>query len=289
MPFMEPAYNEWQIELTDSVEVPQEWIVRPEGNEAVLELDALLYALQTLPPFYRTAAMNKMSIVKREGLYTWRIAVNYSLSRTTPISSVPGAGIDGNIEEPEIGYELGGETRHITDSLSSLMYRTGNDGEQELVTLGSEPIGVTKDEVKGCDIPFPLVNFTETHYFPAVKLRGDPGRELRSKWESLFGKVNAEAFRGYLDGEVRFEGLSLRQKGNKPVAVTFKFQRRQTLTEVPIGGFVIDEIPGWSIPDPRWEEYKNATTMKMSKRVAEVYVHEVLKSGDFTDLGISTD
>ena len=289
MPYMQPAWKEWPIVLSDSVEVPQEWIVYPNAGEVVLELDALLYALLTLPPFFRTAAMNKMAIVKREGEYTWRISVNYSLARTTPISSVPGAGLDGNIEEPEISYDLGGETRHVTDSLSSLMYRTGNDGEMEEVTLGSEPIGVTKDEVKGCDVPFPLVNTAETHYFPAAKLRGDAGRTLRRKWERVYGKLNNAEFRGYPEGEVRFDGLSLRQKGNEPVAVTFKFVRRETLTDVPIGPFTIPKIPGWAIPDPRWMEVKNSTTKTMTRKVREVYLHTAIRSADFADLGISTD
>lgn len=285
MAWREQAWAAEQWTISDSVEVPQEWLIHDVGDE----LSALIFALGDLPPFFGGAAMASLSIAKREADDVWRVAVKYSLSRSNPISSVPGGSGDGNLEDPEITYELGGETRHVTDSLSSLMYRTGNDGEMEEVTLGSEPIGVTKDEVKGCDVPFPLVNTAETHYFPAAKLRGDAGRTLRRKWERVYGKLNNAEFRGYPEGEVRFDGLSLRQKGNKPVAVTFKFVRRETLTDVPIGPFTIPKIPGWAIPDPRWMEVKNSTTKTMTRKVREVYLHTAIRSADFADLGISTD
>lgn len=286
MAWREQAWAAEQWSIGDSVEVPQEWLIH-EVND---ELSALIFALADLPPFFGGAAMANLSIARREADDVWRVAVKYSLSRTTPISAVPGqSGSDGNLEEPQISYELGGETRHVTDSITSTLYRTWNDGSTVSTAYGSSPIGVTKDEVKGVDIPFPIINFSETHHFPAVKLRGPTGRALRQKWEGLFGKVNDASFRGYPDGEVQFQGVSLQQQGNKPVAVQFKFQRRPTLTDVRIGSLVIPKIAGFSIPDPRWIEVKNDVTKRMTRQVAEVWVHEAIRSADFTDLGISTD
>jgi len=285
MAWREQAWAAEQWTISDSVEVPQEWLIHDVDDE----LSALIFALGDLPPFFGGAAMASLSIARREADDVWRVAVKYSLSRSNPISSVPGGSGDGNLEDPEITYELGGETRHITDSIASTMYRTWSDGSTVSTEYGSSPIGVTKDEVKGVDIPFPIVSFSETHYFPAIALRGDQGRQRRQTWESLFGKVNNAEFRGYLDGEVQFQGVSLQQKGNKPVAVQFKFQRRPTLFDVPIGALVIPEISGFAIPDPRWEEVKNDVTKKMTRQVAEVWVHEAIASADFTDLGISID
>lgn len=277
-PVVARAYDSGELSFGESIEVRQIWVV----TFAADEIAAAAAVLTTVPPLYRSLPLASVSASGREGIHCWKYDVSYSSTRSKPISSV-----QANVEDPEISYDLSGEMRHVTQSLST----RGKTADGLLINGGpgtvtdSGAIGVTKDGVTGADIPVPVVAFTETHYF----LKKDVTRTLRTKWESLFAHLNDAAFRGYAAGEVLFEGVQTTIKGAPEgvVPVVFRFRKRGHVKNENLGGIVLD-IDGWELVDMRYKDEKNTTTNRTEKTPSKVLLHTVLKSANFADLGIST-
>jgi hypothetical protein len=280
-PTCRPAYDLWPIDVSnDGIRSSQVWVVTFANDE----VEAAGAALLTLPPFYRTLALASLSVSSREGKTTWKIEAEYSSAQSKPVSSV-----QSNVEDPEVSYTLSGETKHITQSLSTrgktkegilVNATTGN-----ITVTDSGAIGVEKDSVKGADILVPVVSFSETHYF----LRKDLTRTLRTTWESLFAHTNGTLFRDYAVGEVLFSGVQTTVKGGPDgvVPVTFQFQRRANVTGEDIGGIVLD-VEGWELVDMRYKPKLNDTSKRTEATPSKVLLHKVYKPGDFGELGIST-
>jgi hypothetical protein len=275
-----PAYELWPIDVSDQgIRSSQVWIVTFANDE----VEAAGAALLTLPPFYRTLAMSSLSVSSREGKTTWKIAAEYSSSQSKPVSSV-----QSNVEDPEVSYTLSGETKHITQSLSTrgkTIEGIDVNGTGTITVTDSGAIGVEKDSVKGADILVPVVSFSETHYF----LRKDLTRTLRTTWESMFAYTNNSLFRDYAVGEVLFSGVQTTVKGGPDgtVPVTFQFQRRANVKDENVGGIVLD-IDGWELVDMRYKPQLNTTSKRTEATPSKVLLHKVYKAGNFGDLGIST-
>lgn len=270
----------WPLDVTnEGIKSSQVWVVTFAADEVAAAGAALL----TLPPYYRTLALARLAVASREGQTTWKIEAEYSSTQSKPISSA-----QSNIEDPEVSYTLSGETKHVTQSLSTRgKTKEGVEvnGTGAVRVTNDGVIGVEKDSVKGADILVPVVSFSETHYF----LRKDLTRTLRSKWESMFARTNSVAFRGYAIGEVLFSGVQTTVKGGPDgvVPVTFQFQRRANVTGEDVGGIVLD-IEGWELVDMRYKNALNTTSNRTEKKPVTVLLHKVYKPGDFGELGIST-
>jgi hypothetical protein len=277
-PVVARAFDSGELSFGESIEVRQIWVVTFAADEEA----AAAALLSTVPPLYRTLPMASASISGREGVHCWKFDVSYSSTRSKPVSSV-----QANVEDPEIAYQLSGETKHITQSLSTRGKTAAglliNGGSGTITDSGA--IGVQKDSVAGADILIPVVTFSETHYF----LRKDMTRALRTKWENLFAHISDAAFRGYPAGEVLFEGLQTTIKGSPDgvVPVTFQFRRRAHVVAEDIGGIVLD-VDGWELVDMRYKDETNTTSKRTEKTPSKVLLHTVYKSADFADLGIST-
>lgn len=276
------SYEATPIELSNQgIRVSQTWVVTFADDEIAAAQAALL----TLPPYYRSLALERVSVSAREGMTTWKVDVEYSSQQSKPISAV-----QSNLEDPEVSYTLSGETKHITQSLSTrgktliaTINGPGPIGPFNITDSGV--IGVDKDSVKGADILVPVVTFSETHYF----LKKNVTRALRTKWESMFARTNNTLFRGYEVGEVLFEGCQTTVKGGAEgvVPVTFQFKRRANVKDEDIGGIVLD-VKGWELVDMRYKDELNTTSKRTEKKPSKVLLHTVYKSGNFADLGIST-
>lgn len=270
----------WPLDVSnEGIKSSQVWVVTFAADEVAAAGAALL----TLPPYYRTLALARLAVASREGQTTWKIEAEYSSTQSKPISSA-----QSNIEDPEVSYTLSGETKHVTQSLSTRgKTKEGVEvnGTGAVRVTNDGVIGVEKDSVKGADILVPVVSFSETHYF----LRKDLTRTLRSKWESMFARTNSVAFRGYAIGEVLFSGVQTTVKGGPDgvVPVTFQFQRRANVTGEDVGGIVLD-IEGWELVDMRYKNALNTTSNRTEKKPVTVLLHKVYKPGDFGELGIST-
>lgn len=274
------AYEATPIELSNQgIRVSQTWVVTFADDEIAAAQAALL----TLPPYYRNLALERVSVSAREGMTTWKVDVEYSSQQSKPISAV-----QSNLEDPEVSYTLSGETKHITQSLSTRGKTADGidiNGTGTITVVDNGVIGVEKDSVKGADILVPVVTFSETHYF----LKKNVTRALRTNWESLFARTNSTLFRGYEVGEVLFEGCQTTVKGGAEgvVPVTFQFKRRANVKDEDIGGIVLD-VKGWELVDMRYKDELNTTSKRTEKTPSKVLLHTVYKSGNFADLGIST-
>lgn len=274
------SYEATPIELSNKgIRVSQTWVVTFADDEIAAAQAALL----TLPPYYRSLALERVSVSAREGMTTWKVDVEYSSQQSKPISAV-----QSNLEDPEVSYTLSGETKHITQSLSTRGKTADGidiNGTGTITVVDNGVIGVEKDSVKGADILVPVVTFSETHYF----LKKNVTRALRTKWESMFARTNNTLFRGYEVGEVLFEGCQTTVKGGAEgvVPVTFQFKRRANVEDENIGGIVLD-VKGWELVDMRYKDELNTTSKRTEKTPSKVLLHTVYKSGNFADLGIST-
>jgi len=279
-PICAPAYDLWPVEFSnEGIRSSQVWIVTFAEDEVAAAGAALL----TLPPYYRSLALARVSVSAREGVTTWRIDAEYSSAQSKPVSAV-----QSNIDDPEVSYTLSGETKHITQSLSTRGKTADGieiNGTGTVTVVDNGVIGVEKDSVKGADILVPVVTFSETHYF----LKKNVTRTLRTKWESMFARTNNTLFRGYAVGEVLFEGCQTTVKGGAEgvVPVTFPFMRRANGEDEDIGGIVLD-VKGWELVDMRYKDELNTTSKRTEKKPSKVLLHTVYKSGNFADLGIST-
>jgi hypothetical protein len=267
-----------EISFAESIEVRQVWVVTWADDE----IAASAALLSTVPPLYRTLPLASVSISGREGVHCWKFDVSYSSTRSKPVSSV-----QANVEDPEVSYDLSGENRHVTQSLSTRGKTSGglliNGGPGTVTDSGA--IGVTKDGVTGADILVPVERFSETHYF----LRKDLTRAVRKKWRTLYAKTNNALFRDYAIGEVLFEGVSVTIKGapDGVVPVTFRFTARENRANEDIGGIVLD-VNGWELVDMRYRDDLNTTSKRTEKLPSKVLLHTVYRSANFADLGIST-
>lgn len=274
------SYEATPIELSNQgIRISQTWVVTFADDEIAAAQAALL----TLPPYYRSLALERVSVSAREGMTTWKVEVEYSSQQSKPISAV-----QSNLEDPEVSYTLSGETKHITQSLSTRGKTADGidiNGTGTITVVDNGVIGVEKDSVKGADILVPVVTFSETHYF----LKKNVTRTLRTKWESMFARTNNATFRGYETGEVLFEGCQTTVKGGAEgvVPVTFQFKRRANVEDEDIGGIVLD-VKGWELVDMRYKDELNTTSKRTEKTPSKVLLHTVYKSGNFADLGIST-
>lgn len=274
------SYEATPIELSNQgIRISQTWVVTFADDEIAAAQAALL----TLPPYYRSLALERVSVSSREGMTTWKVDVEYSSQQSKPISAV-----QSNLEDPEVSYTLSGETKHITQSLSTRGKTADGidiNGTGAITVVDNGVIGVEKDSVKGADILVPVVTFSETHYF----LKKNVTRALRTNWESMFARTNNTLFRGYEVGEVLFEGCQTTVKGGAEgvVPVTFQFKRRANVKDEDIGGIVLD-VKGWELVDMRYKDELNTTSKRTEKTPSKVLLHTVYKSGNFADLGIST-
>lgn len=280
VPECRPAYENWPVEISnEGIRSSQVWVVTFADDEIAAAGAALL----AIPPYFRTLALERVSVSNREGMTTWKVDVEYSSTQSKPISAV-----QSNLEDPEVSYTLAGETKHITQSLSTRGKTADGieiNGTGTITVVDNGVIGVEKDSVKGADILVPVVTFSETHYF----LKKNVTRTLRTKWESMFARTNDTLFRGYAVGEVLFEGCQTTVKGGAEgvVPVTFQFKRRANVTDEDIGGIVLD-VKGWELVDMRYKDELNTTSKRTEKKPSKVLLHRVYKSGNFGELGIST-
>lgn len=274
-PVVKYAYEPQRITFGEQTSVEIPLVV----TWASSEIDVAQAVLLFLTPYFSGLALSQVSVDDREGTHCWRASATYSSTRSAPISSV-----QGSIEDPEVSYQLGGETKHITQSLGVRVYRAAG-----LWSLGdsiARVIGAKKDGVEGADILTPVVTFSETHYF----LRKNLTRSLRTTWENMFAKTNSVPFRGYDAGEVLFEGaqVTIRGAGDTAVPVAFSFRRRQNKTNVVFGAVTAASIEGWELVDMRYKDEKDTDTKRTEKKPDRVHIHKVYDSGDFGALGIST-
>lgn len=179
-------------------------------------------------------------------------------------------------------FELGNETQHITQSLSTVSSTTSG-GRPAADHKGA--IGVSSDGIEGTDILVPTMNWSETHYYPLASI----GPSYLSVLKATRLKMNSASFRNFAKGEVLFLGASGGVSASSPRwEITYRFAQSDNVTSLAVGDITVPSKLGW---DYLWIEYI-AQSDDTAKAVARVpyaaYVERVYEFADYSQLRLNS-
>jgi hypothetical protein len=182
---------------------------------------------------------------------------------------------------PDVKINVTGQNQHITQSLYTVS-KTPAAGQTAMDYKGA--IGVSMSDgktasVAGCDIPVPLVEWTETWTFLAAFITWGYVKNCRN----MYGRANQNPFRSFLSGEVMFMGFTSENAGvQSKIALrkntySFKSQPSATFTLTP--DFSPVTKGGWEYV---WVDYiqdKDASGKGLITKPRAVYVERVGRPG----------
>jgi hypothetical protein len=147
-------------------------------------------------------------------------------------------------------------------------------------------IGWNGEDLEGVDVDDPIFKWSETHYI-AKSLVTTP---YKGKLYAVrCAPVNKYAFRGFLAGEVKFEGVSGSERGGEDCELTFSFTARPNRKNFTIGEIDVPSKDGW---DYLWLEYRpkpHGTAKMLVPQAILLHIERVFKRSDFTELGIGDE
>lgn len=146
-------------------------------------------------------------------------------------------------------------------------------------------IGLTDDGIEGVDVPAPALKWTETWQIAREDVTWSYIRFLYN----ATGKVNDASFRGFDQSEVRFLGATAQPNGDDLFSFTFQFAASPTVDDITVGEITGVYKRGWDYLWARYESTLDETAKKMTRKPIGVYVSEVSKQADFSELGIGTE
>lgn len=201
----------------------------------------------------------------------WRATVHYGRRRDEPDTG-----------DARMDFELGGGTRHITQSLNTIgTYAPA--GRTAPATGGA--IGLTKDDVEGVDIHVPTFSWNETHFL-------DDDQVTMAYVNTLFGiyaHVNTLFFRQFAPGEVLFmgaRGASRTDSEDGDWEVQFSFAASPNREDIFVGDIGPIRKGGWEYLWVYYEKQEDSDTGIALPRPRAVYVEQVYRWADFRGLGI---
>lgn len=257
------------------------YLVRGASGEADAISSALAHAKASPPDanWEPTGA----EIDERLDESSWRVRVAFA-----PVAS---SSASGNEDDPN---------NYIFDTGSGTMHR--NVALEHVATYpNSAPsfggaIGVDGDgNVLGCDVVMPQPGFSET----VVLTKGQFNVSYKRRLIYLSGKVNAERFRGFERGEVRFDGASA-QKNGEDWSVTYRFSVSENKTNFVVGGDGTEENPGITVSeklgwDYLWFRYAEVDVkdgddvVAVVRRPISAHIDRVYEFADFNQIRSEED
>lgn len=251
-------------------------------GQTIDEREVRLAVLAESPLFYEIPALSRLSTKQKPlGGGWWTAQVDYGVNtrdatKGSPTdqnqNNKPGA---GDPLTPDIKVDFQSVQQHITQSLYvAHSYRATADTDEIQDNKGA--IGVSKTGVAGCDIPVPLLTWTETWTFLAQFVTWGDVRTIGD----LVGRTNNQAFRVFPPGEVMFMGGGITEQGVDKFRISFNFKRQPNVV-LAAGKF----LPGWpSITKDAWDymdvSYKQSTGASSLPFVPRnVYIHRVGRPG----------
>jgi hypothetical protein len=190
----------------------------------------------------------------------------------------PDAGGDGPVPiGPNISWDTTGGTAHITQSR---LTRSATPAAGVVAPDTKQAIGVTPDEVKGCDVYVPQFNWQIT-----VK-RATCTFAYMKAVRTQTAKVNYDKkFYGFEPGEVLYLGASAQYSGSGQWEITHKFGVQPNEVNLAVGnGIIVPAKKGW---DYLWIGYAKNTDANVLLNVPNVaYVERVYAVGNFDLLEI---
>jgi hypothetical protein len=154
--------------------------------------------------------------------------------------------------------------------------------EKETADDHAGAIGVTRDEIKGCDVFAP--RFTWTRTITAFRL----SRAQVLIWRGLVGKKNDRPWYGSAAGEVLYMGCTGTFSNTERWSITHRFAEIANETDIAIipGELTIPAKRGWDYLWVDYEETNSADGTRVLTRPRGAYIEEVYPDGDFELIGI---
>lgn len=254
------------------------------ANIETQEVEVITAVIDNAPAEYLTLPMAPPR--RREiGSGWWEVTVPYSAKeaeankRSEPQQS-------GGMTGFSFSFSFRGTTQRIRQSVQ-LVAKYGSAPTTSVVGK-SDPIGYDGQRVNGVDIIIPQATFSETHKFEYNEVDNDQ----KFAWLRLIGKTNAAKFRNAEIGELLLTSITGQQSGSEPWDITFEFlfqeNGSQTFTIFPKGGGASSDTAvsyqGHHVIDFGYEDAVSAN--ERINNLVWVKVHQVYKSGDYSQLGI---
>lgn len=212
-----------------------------------------------------------------QDVYQW--TVEYRLDQNQVEQSNPGSS-DYN---PVLAFNMIGGTEHITTAYDT----TGYVGSGGTVIGVQKTIGIDlkTGQVRGVDKIAPVCDFSLTTQFANSIVTNTYIADVKS----LVGTTNDATFFGNAIGEVLFRGARGQKRGPDRWELSFEFSSNENKTGLEIGDITGVDKKGWEYLDVL---YKDSPTLRIANRPvqvpAQVNVHQVYLSGDFSKLKIGT-
>ena len=205
----------------------------------------------------------------------WQVTINYEKTGAEPSTPDP--------MKRARSFDTTGGTQHITQAESETGYPSGFAGAPHQF----KAIGVDANGVNGVDIVVPQLQWQESYDVPNAYVNATYVRGLAG----LTGTTNSAAFRGFEAGEVLFVGCSGSQewdneKGSGPWSLSYRFVASKNLTNETVGDITGIAKKGHEYLWVKYEDSQN--DVSLLKKPRSVYVNQVYKSADFSQLGIGT-
>jgi hypothetical protein len=194
-------------------------------------------------------------------------------------------GSDSAADPPEVGdeefnFRISADTKHITV------------GREHIVSLPASPanpyqgaIGVTADDVQGCDILVPVFGFSVTKWFDTADIDSAFIQALCAQCTT----TNNGTWRGYAAGEVLFLGASggpVSGPSSAMTEITFDFAAAKNLASVSVGSLGTIAVKGW---EHLWVRFKDDVASNKFVQVPEsAHVERVYESSTFSSLPIAS-
>jgi hypothetical protein len=215
--------------------------------------------------------------LKHIGYEAWHATVEYIDPDSPDAEDPPETG------ESEYHFEIGGETVHITQSISTISKTKagGGDAPDFKGAIGIQPDG----SIAGVDVFAPTFHFSETHYLAVAAVTA----AYKATLAGLAYHVNNDTFKGHPAGEVLSMGASGSQRGSDDWQISFPFGARKNEANVSIGGVItVPAVKGWEYLWVLYREKEDAVAKKIVQQPLAAYVEQVYPTGDLSGMGIGT-
>lgn len=183
--------------------------------------------------------------------------------------------------EPTFSFDCSGGSKHLTHAINQKrVYPSGEDDDTG-GAIGWN--GKPDDPVTGVDIPTGQLRET---YTKTMRMSAITTARKRA-WNSLVGKVNSVAFKGWLPGEVMFLGCSFSgsSDSSSKVTVQFNFSIQENESNATVSGISCGSKEGfqciWANSEPKKSD-DNTPELK----IKGVYIATVCENCNFGILGI---
>lgn len=290
MPTVHEKHDVQPITLGEhgSGEWSPEYIVRDADSEweAWQALASFVAAVPTLTIGQETLSRGPIQITERLGIRLWAGRVTWR-SRQSRNELLDQAYDQSGQEGFTWQLSTTGGTRHVTQSQGTTRYFLGEGAVTESDSGDRNgAIGEIDDSGKpeGVELPAPVLEWSETHRFPAAFFTFAYIRTLYR----LTGTINHAEWRAFEEQEVLFKGITGAQRSIEWVELTFSFAASPNVTDL-----VIDDITGiakkgwqylWTLYE-QVEQSEPPAPRIVAKPIA-VYVEDVHRLADFSELAI---